>query len=74
MDLVALKFIAIGLSALSMLGASLGLSKMFSAMLNGIARNPESEDRMKKYIYVGAGFIESIGLFALVIALLLIFS
>ncbi|GFY65136.1 uncharacterized protein TNIN_56991 [Trichonephila inaurata madagascariensis] len=43
MDLVALKFIAIGLVAFGMLGAGLGIANIFSAMLNGIARNPESE-------------------------------
>ena len=47
---------------------------IFSSLLNGISRNPEAEARMSKYAYVGAGFAESIGLFALIIALLLIFK
>ncbi|GFQ86016.1 uncharacterized protein TNCT_269471 [Trichonephila clavata] len=46
MDLVALKFIAIGLAVFGMLGAGLGIANIFSAMLNGIARNPESEDKI----------------------------
>ncbi|MDX5518902.1 MAG: F0F1 ATP synthase subunit C, partial [Wolbachia endosymbiont of Andrena agilissima] len=52
MDLVALKFIAIGLAVFGMLGAGLGIANIFSAMLNGIARNPESEGKMKSYVYI----------------------
>jgi F0F1-type ATP synthase membrane subunit c/vacuolar-type H+-ATPase subunit K len=73
MDLVALKFIAIGLSVLGMLGAGLGVANIFSTMLSGLARNPESEDKMKKYVYTGAALVEAMGLFAFLLALLLIF-
>ena len=69
-----LKFIAIGLMAFGLLGAALAIGNVFSALLNGISRNPEAENKMAKYAYVGAGLAESIGLFALVIALLLMFS
>lgn len=73
MDLVALKFIAVGLFVFGILGAALGTARIFSAALNGIARNPESESKMKIYIYVGAGMVEFMGLLAFVIAMLLIF-
>ena len=56
-----------------MLGAALGVGNIFVAMLNGIARNPSAEDKLAKYVYVGAGLSEAMGLFALVVALLLIF-
>lgn len=74
MDLVALKFIAIGLAVFGMLGAGLGTANIFSAMLNGIARNPESESKMKSYVYIGAGMVEFMGLLAFVLAMLLIFA
>ncbi|WP_349967702.1 F0F1 ATP synthase subunit C [Wolbachia endosymbiont of Armadillidium arcangelii] len=74
MDLVALKFIAIGLSVFGMLGAGLGIANIFSAMLKGIARNPESEGKMKGYVYIGAAMVEIMGLLAFVLAMLLIFA
>lgn len=74
MEYQALKFIGVGLMALGMLGAALGVGNIFAAMLNGIARNPAAEGKLSKYVYVGAGLAEAMGLFALVIALLLIFA
>jgi F-type H+-transporting ATPase subunit c len=74
MEYVALKFIGVGLMSFGMLGAAIGVGNIFAAMLNGLARNPNAENKMAKYIYVGAGLAEAMGLFALVIALLLIFA
>jgi ATP synthase F0 subunit c len=68
-----LKYLAVGLTVFGMLGAALGVANIFSSMLSGIARNPNAEAKMAKYIYVGAGLSEAMGLFSLVIALLLIF-
>ena len=74
MEYVALKFIGVGMMAFGMLGAAIGVGNIFVAMLNGLARNPNAENKMAKYIYVGAGLAEAMGLFSLVIALLLIFA
>lgn len=74
MELESLKFIGIGLCALGFLGGALGIGNIFSSALSGIARNPEAEKKMSKYIFIGAGFAESMGLFALVIAIMLINS
>jgi len=73
MDLEALKFVGVGASVFGMFGAAIAVGNIFSSMLNGIARNPESEDKLKKYVYTGAALAEAMGLFAFVIALLLIF-
>lgn len=74
MESMALKYVGVGLMAFGMLGAALGVGNIFAAMLNGIARNPAAEAKLSKYVYVGAGLAEAMGLFALVIALLLIFA
>ena len=68
-----LKYIGVGLTAFGMLGAAIGVGNIFAAMLNGVARNPSAEGKLSKYVYVGAGLSEAMGLFALVVALLLIF-
>ncbi|MCC7260638.1 MAG: F0F1 ATP synthase subunit C [Alphaproteobacteria bacterium] len=74
MEAEAYKFIGAGLMAFGMLGAAIGVGNVFAAMLNGIARNPSAEGKLAKYVYVGAGLAEAMGLFALVLALLLIYA
>jgi F-type H+-transporting ATPase subunit c len=73
MELEALKYIGIGLTALGFVGAALGLGNIFSSAIDGIARNPSAEDKVSKYVFIGAGFAESMGLFSLVVILILIF-
>lgn len=69
----SLKFIGVGLSSIAMLGAAIGIGNIFSSLINGIARNPEAEDKMLKAAFIGAGLTEAMGLFAFLISLLLIF-
>ena len=73
MEYEAFKYIGVGLTAFGMLGAAMGVGNIFTAMLNGIARNPSAEQKLAKYVYVGAGLSEAMGLFSLVLALLLLF-
>ncbi len=73
MDLNALKYIGIGLSAFGMLGAAIGVGNIFSSLINGIARNPSVEKQLMKSAFIGAGLAEAMGLFAFMIAMLLMF-
>ena len=70
----ALKYVGAGLMAFGMLGAAIGVGNIFAALLNGIARNPSAEPKLAKYVYIGAGLSEAMGLFGLVVGLLLIFA
>ena len=74
MDPMAFKYIAVGLMALGMLGAALGVGNIFAALLDGISRNPSAETKLSKYALIGAGMAEALGIFALGIALILIFA
>jgi F-type H+-transporting ATPase subunit c len=74
MDLSSLKYVAVGLMALGMFGAAIGVANVFAALINAIGRNPEAESKLSKYAYIGAGMAEAMGLFALVVALLLMFG
>lgn len=74
MDLVSLKYIGVGLMALGMLGAAIGVSNIFSSLLSSIARNPSASEQMQRMAFIGAGLAEAMGLFSFVIAMLLIFS
>lgn len=73
MELEALKYIGVGLSSIAMFGAAIGIGNIFSALLNGIARNPSAEDKLMKGAFIGAGLAEAMGLFGFLIALLLTF-
>ncbi len=72
MEYEALKFVGAGLTTLGMLGAALGVGKVFGAMLEGVARNPSAEPKMAKYAFIGAALAEAMGLFAFVIAMIMI--
>ncbi|XVN41112.1 MAG: F0F1 ATP synthase subunit C [Rickettsia endosymbiont of Argas persicus] len=74
MDMVSLKFIGIGLMAIGMFGAALGVGNIFSSLLNSIARNPLASEQLQRMALIGAGLVEAMGLFSFVIAMLLIFS
>ncbi len=73
MELEVLKYIGAGLSSLGLIGAGLGVGLVFSAFLNGVARNPSAEPKMKALTFVGAAFAEVLGLLAFVTSMLILF-
>ena len=74
MDAASLKYLAIGLMAFGMLGAALAVANIFASLINSIARNPSAEDKMARYALIGAAMAEAMGIFALGIAVILIFG
>jgi F-type H+-transporting ATPase subunit c len=54
------------------LGGTLGQGKVVSSALDSIARNPGASGLMTTPMFVGLAFIESLVLFALIIALKLV--
>ncbi len=60
--------LAIGLAAL---GGALGQARTAAAALEGIARNPASADRIFTPMILGLALIESLVIYALIIAFLL---
>ncbi|MDX1924305.1 MAG: F0F1 ATP synthase subunit C [Rickettsiaceae bacterium] len=74
MDLIALKFIGVGLTTLGMAGAAIGVGNIFASLINSIARNPSAAESMQRVAFIGAGLAEAMGLFSFVIAMLLIFA
>lgn len=74
MDLNSLKYIAIGLMVFGFVGAAIAIGNIFSSAISSIARNPSAEDKVQRMAFIGAGLAEAMGLFAFVIAMLLLFS
>ena len=74
MDAESMKYIAIGAMAIGMGGAALGVGNIFAALMNGIARNPSAADKMSARALIGAAMAEAMGIFALVIAFIIMFA
>jgi F-type H+-transporting ATPase subunit c len=73
MDVEAAKFLAAGISLLCMYGIGLGLGNIFSTYISSTARNPSAEPKFKTMTFIGMALVEALGIFALVVALILIF-
>jgi len=68
-----LKFLAVGLMAIGMCGAAVGVGVIFHSLLASIARNPSASDQLQRLALIGAGLVEAMGLFSFVIAILVLF-
>jgi len=74
MDLMALKFIGVGLCSVAMAGAAIAIGNIFSGFFNSLARNPSAANKIEKYIYIAVGLAEAMGIFAVLLAFLMLFS
>jgi F-type H+-transporting ATPase subunit c len=63
--------IAMGIAAL---GCGIGQGHAIAGALEGIARQPEAAGKIQGPLLIGLGFIESLAIYVLVIALILIFA
>jgi F-type H+-transporting ATPase subunit c len=73
MDASAAALIGAGLACLGMGLAAMGVGNIFGNFLSGALRNPSAADSQFGRAFVGAALAEGLGIFALVVALLLLF-
>ncbi|KAI1810615.1 hypothetical protein GGS20DRAFT_589385 [Poronia punctata] len=64
------KNLGMGSAAIGLTGAGIGIGLVFAALLNGVARNPALRGQLFSYAILGFAFVEAIGLFDLMIALM----
>ncbi|NTV53491.1 MAG: ATP synthase F0 subunit C [Candidatus Firestonebacteria bacterium] len=64
---------ALGLG-LAALGCGLGQGIAVSKAVEGVARQPEASGTIQTLLIIGLGFIESLTIYALVVALILLFA
>jgi F-type H+-transporting ATPase subunit c len=62
-----------GISAIGMGLAAIGVGHIFAALVSGIARNPSADSKLFQRAIIGAGLAEGLGIFAFLVALLLLF-
>lgn len=72
MELEALKFIGVGLTTIGMAGAAIAIGNIFAAFFNSIARNPSAAPKIEKYIYIAVGLAEAMGIFAVLLAFMIL--
>ena len=63
--------IAIGVAAL---GGGIGQGRLVAGALEGIARNPNASERMFVPMILGLAFIESLSIYGLLVAILILFA
>lgn len=64
------KNMGMGSAAIGLTGAGIGIGLVFAALINGVARNPALRGQLFSYAILGFAFVEAIGLFDLMIALM----
>ena len=57
----------------SLIGAGVGIGVVFGALILGVARNPSLRGQLFSYAILGFAFSEATGLFALMMAFLLLY-
>ncbi|MDH3236823.1 MAG: F0F1 ATP synthase subunit C [Alphaproteobacteria bacterium] len=75
MDASAVKLLGAGIAVLGVIGSGIGIGSIFSAYIQAVARNPSArrETDMFTMTMLGFALVEALALFALIIALLLLF-
>ncbi|MFP4126142.1 MAG: ATP synthase subunit C family protein [Alphaproteobacteria bacterium] len=74
MELEAAKMIGAGLATFALFGVGLGIGNIFSTLISTVGRNPSVQQRVFPFAIIGFALVESIGLFTLLIALLVLFT
>jgi F-type H+-transporting ATPase subunit c len=72
--LAAAKIIGAGLACSGLIGAGTGIGLVFAALIASVARNPQMKGQLFAYAILGFALAEATGLFALMIAFLLLYS
>lgn len=68
------KFIGAGLATIGVVGAGAGIGIVFSGLLLAISRNPAKEARLMQIVLLGFALTEAMGLLAIMMAFLILYS
>lgn len=68
------KFIGAGLATIGVTGAGAGIGIVFSGLLIGLSRNPAKEAKLMQLALLGFALTEAMGLLALMMAFLILYS
>ncbi len=71
--LEAARLVATGLATTGLIGAGVGIGVVFGSLILGVARNPSLRGQLFSYAILGFAFSEATGLFALMMAFLILY-
>ena len=74
MEIEAAKLIGAGLAAIGVIGAGVGIGTIFGAFIQAVGRNPSAQGAVFPMTMLGFALVEAIALYALVIALVILFG
>jgi ATP synthase F0 subunit c len=67
------KLIGAGLATTGMIGAGLGIGVLVSGAVSAMGRNPDAAGNIQTNMVLGIAFAEAVAIYALVVALLILF-
>jgi F-type H+-transporting ATPase subunit c len=67
------KIIGTGIATTGLIGAGIGIGLVFGGLILAVARNPSMKGQLFSYAILGFAFAEATGLFALMMAFLLLY-
>ena len=73
MDVTAARYIGAGLATMGVIGAGIGLGVLFGNFLSGALRNPSAAPSQQPMLFLGMALTEAMGIFALVLAFIILF-
>ncbi|KEF51702.1 uncharacterized protein A1O9_12337 [Exophiala aquamarina CBS 119918] len=71
---VAAKLHGAGAATIGLAGAGIGIGTVFGSLIQGVARNPSLRGQLFSYAILGFAFAEATGLFALMVAFLILYA
>jgi F-type H+-transporting ATPase subunit c len=74
MELDAAKQLGAGLATLAVIGSGIGIGNIFSSFIQAVGRNPAAQPAVFPMTMLGFALVEAIALFALVIALVILYG
>ena len=72
--LTAAIYIGAGLACSGLIGAGAGIGLIFSSLIASTARNPQARSQLFGFAILGFALAEATGLFALMVAFLVLYS
>jgi F-type H+-transporting ATPase subunit c len=70
----AAKYIGAGLATIGVVGAGAGIGIVFAGLLLALSRNPAKEARLMQIVLLGFALTEAMGLLAIMMAFLILYS
>ena len=70
----AAKLIGSGLATIGVVGAGAGIGIVFGSLIKGLSRNPSEKDNLMQIAILGFALTEAMGLLAIMMAFLILYS